>query len=155
MNLVELLFVMAVPFAGAFIVAGIASAIAAVTGTYTQGLPGRAGTIGGGATFVALLVWRWWFRKMDRLWPTCRCGNSDLLDFEPASARKLANIWKCNSGNRYCYATSRLWFEVDEQDVARLFMKRSFLGHWREATEQEVLNQPVPERVLNRRASPP
>ena len=123
MTLVELLRFLAVVLCGTLAGAGIGAAF---------GFP-QGGASGAVVTLMGCLGYAWWFAKMDSVHPPCRCGRSDWRDFDLGRADGITNVWQCTCGRRYSWPKWQLWFEIDDQGVSRLFMRRDFRGRWRAA----------------------
>jgi hypothetical protein len=143
MNLIELLTIIGLISCGGFLGAGIAELIGLIRGGDTSKIVAHGGVIGCAATFLGLMVWGWWFGKMDSIHPPCRCGKYDWKDFELSRAENFRNVWQCACGKQYSWPKWQLWFEITERGTARLFMKRNYFRRWREATELEITNQSV------------
>ena len=143
MNLFELLTTIALILTGGFLGVGIAEIIGLIHGGDTNRLMGHGMVVGCVAAFLGLVLWGLWFGRMDKIHPQCRCGKSDWKDFELGRADNFKNVWECACGKKYSWPKWQLWFEIVDQNTARLFMKRSYFRTWREANEQEIENQSV------------
>ena len=95
----------------------------------------------------------WLAEKFDD-WPHCRCGGKLYEDFDLITQRAgYEFIHQCNKcGCCYVMRKGFLWFEMLEDDSTRLFLKRGFLGKWRQTAENEIANRRYKRAVAPRRA---
>lgn len=141
LTLFELLTIIVVIWCGGFLGAGIAKLVGLFFGGSTSDSVAHGGLIGGAATFCLLILWSWWFRRMDRIHPPCKCGKSNWEDFESGHAEGFRNIWQCSCGKKYSRPKWQLWFEITDNGTARLYMTRNYFRQWREATKREIARQ--------------
>jgi hypothetical protein len=137
---------------GGFIGAGIGELIGFLRGQVATDSVAGAGLAGGGGSFLLLIFWGWWFGRMDRIHPPCKCGKSDWKDFELGRAEAFRNTWQCSCGKKYSWPKWQLWFEISDNNTAQLYLTRNYFRNWRKATEQEISQYP-PEMTHSRQQS--
>jgi hypothetical protein len=137
MTLVELLTFLTVILCGALVGVGVGGVVGLLRGAVTSDLLAHGGFLGAVATLFGFLACGQWFSRINTVHPPCRCGKSDWKDFELGCAEGLTNVWQCVCGRRYSWPKSQLWIEIDGQGSSRLFMRRDFLGRWRELQNEK------------------
>lgn len=138
LTLIGLLSILAFIWCGGCIGFWIAELIGLLRGQITNSGIAYGKLIGSLAAFLLLVLWGWWFRKIDRIHPPCKCGRSDWKDFELGPAEAFRNVWQCSCGRKYSRPKWQLWFEISDNNEAQLYMTRNYFRSWRRATEREI-----------------
>jgi hypothetical protein len=136
LTLIGLLSIIAFIWCGGCIGFWIAELIGLLRGRAINGVYGKL--IGSLAAFLLLVLWGWWFGKMDRIHPPCKCGKSGWEDFDLGSAEGFRNVRQCSCGKKYSWPKWQLWFEISDHNTAQLYMTRNYFRSWRLATEREM-----------------
>ncbi len=124
MTLVELLIFMAVLLVGGSIGAGAAWLLDLIFRSSSSNFIAGGAFTGAATGFIGIFVYGWWFGKMDKIHPPCRCGTSDWDDFESSSIPGFANVTKCRCGRQYVKPKWGLWYEFTDSRSAVLFNAR-------------------------------
>ncbi|MCX6997818.1 MAG: hypothetical protein NTV49_12215 [Kiritimatiellaeota bacterium] len=135
MTLIELLWFMF--WVGGGAVAGMKIALAIGFHTRTAGI--LSAVVGAVVSFTVIGVLTWLNDRINGHRPPCRCG----LTGEFTAERDHGFMWtdRCRCGKRYIQRKGWLWFEVQEDNTAHLYLKQDIWGHWVPATEKDIANK--------------
>jgi hypothetical protein len=96
MTLIEPVMFLGVLVCGMLVGSGIAGAVGFIRGAPSGDLVVLGAVFGVTATFIALFVCSWWFVRVNRIHPACRCGKSGWKDIQMSKAVRIRNVWRCS-----------------------------------------------------------
>lgn len=102
-------------------------------------------TAGGGLIGLMILALPWLFDPN----PFCRCTGKWPKDFEGKSDPKWVGVYQCKKcGSQYVMQKGHLWFEILENNTAKLYLKKGFSGKWQAATQQDIVKHEFPVKKI-------